>query len=61
MTDFAAAAAHAFPPTEMKSGDRGAKKSADYQRGDPDKAFADADVRLDLLLALRVRALADNS
>jgi xanthine dehydrogenase YagR molybdenum-binding subunit len=44
VTDFATAAAHAFLPKESKSSDR---KPADYSRGDPDKAFADAEVRIE--------------
>src|SRR5439155_7147664 len=40
VTDFATAAASAFPPSE-------AKKSGDYLRGEPDKAFAAAEVRLE--------------
>jgi xanthine dehydrogenase YagR molybdenum-binding subunit len=47
VTDFAAAAAHAFPPTTPKSSDRGTKKQTDYQRGEPDRAFADAEVRVE--------------
>jgi CO/xanthine dehydrogenase Mo-binding subunit len=39
--------ARAFPPTEPKNSDRGTKKPKDYERGDPDKAFADAAVRVE--------------
>jgi xanthine dehydrogenase YagR molybdenum-binding subunit len=46
VTDFAAAAAQAFVPGEHKSSDRGTKKPPDYSRGDPDKAFAAAPVRI---------------
>jgi xanthine dehydrogenase YagR molybdenum-binding subunit len=46
VTEFAAAAEHAFPPAQPKSSDRGTKKPADYRRGDPDKALADAAVRV---------------
>jgi xanthine dehydrogenase YagR molybdenum-binding subunit len=46
-TEFAAAAAHRFPPNEHKSSDRGTKKPADYGRGDPDKAFDEAEVRIE--------------
>src|SRR5205814_2142478 len=45
VTDFAAA--QAFPPAEPKSGDRDTKKPKDYERGNPDKAFADAAVRVE--------------
>src|ERR1043166_2407404 len=44
--DFAAAAAQAFTPHEMKT-DRGTEKSPNYQRGDPDQAFAGAEVKVD--------------
>jgi xanthine dehydrogenase YagR molybdenum-binding subunit len=44
VTDFAAAAAKAFPPSEPKSSDRGTKKQSDYQRGEPEKALAAAEV-----------------
>ncbi len=45
--DFAAAAANAFPPAAPKGGDRGPKRPPDYQRGDPERAYAAADVRLE--------------
>lgn len=44
VTDFAAAAAKAFTPTPSK-GDE--KKPPDYTRGDPDKALAAAEVRVE--------------
>jgi xanthine dehydrogenase YagR molybdenum-binding subunit len=47
VTDFAVAVAHATPPAEPKSSDRGTKKTADYRRGDPEKAFAAAPVRVE--------------
>jgi xanthine dehydrogenase YagR molybdenum-binding subunit len=47
VTDFDAAARQAFVPTEDKSSDRGTKKSPDYERGDPDKALAEAAVRVE--------------
>jgi xanthine dehydrogenase YagR molybdenum-binding subunit len=46
VTDFATAAANAFPPAEMKGEERNTRKPKDYQRGDPDKALADADVHV---------------
>ncbi len=45
--DFAAAAAHAAPPTQVKRSDQGNKKPADYHRGDADKALAAAEVRVE--------------
>jgi xanthine dehydrogenase YagR molybdenum-binding subunit len=45
VTEFAAA--RPASPTESKGGDRGSRKSADYQRGDPDKALADAAVTVE--------------
>jgi xanthine dehydrogenase YagR molybdenum-binding subunit len=45
--DFAAAAAHATAPTVPKSSDRGTRKQPDYQRGDPDRALAEAAVRVE--------------
>src|SRR5581483_1247595 len=47
VTTFPAAAAKAFPPSQPKSSDRGDKKSADYERGNPDQAFADAAVHIE--------------
>src|SRR5262249_6447793 len=47
VTDFAAAWGRAFSPSEEKSGDRATKKSPDYKRGDPDRALADAPVRVE--------------
>jgi xanthine dehydrogenase YagR molybdenum-binding subunit len=47
VTDFAAAWGQAFPPSEEKSGDRAAKKSPDYKRGNPDRALAEAPVRVE--------------
>jgi xanthine dehydrogenase YagR molybdenum-binding subunit len=44
--DFADAAAKGFTPHEMKT-DRGKKKSPDYHRGDADKEFADAPVKVE--------------
>src|SRR5207302_482183 len=44
--DFADAAAKGYTPHEMKT-DRGKKKSPDYHRGDADKAFADAPVKVE--------------
>jgi len=44
--DFAAAAKRAFRPTPSK-GDGGTKKPTDYSRGEPDKALAAAEVRLE--------------
>src|SRR3954451_5365159 len=44
--DFAEAAARAFTPHEMKT-DRATKKSPDYQRGEPDKAFGSAPVKVE--------------
>jgi xanthine dehydrogenase YagR molybdenum-binding subunit len=46
VTEFAAAAEDAFPPTQPKSSDRGTKKASDYHRGEPDRAFAEAAVRV---------------
>ncbi len=45
VTDFAAAAASAFPPSEQKASDRGGGHQPDYRRGDADKALAQAEVR----------------
>ncbi len=45
--DFAAAAAHAFPPHSPKSGDRPAKQTPDYRRGDAEKAFREAEVKVE--------------
>jgi xanthine dehydrogenase YagR molybdenum-binding subunit len=47
VTDFASAAARAHPPTQPGSSDRGTKKPPDYRRGDPDKALAEAAVRVE--------------
>ncbi len=47
VTDFDAAAARSFPPTESKSSDRGTKKPADYRRGGPDEALAAAEARVE--------------
>jgi xanthine dehydrogenase YagR molybdenum-binding subunit len=47
VTDFAAAAAHAFPPTDPKKGDRNNRQPKDYERGTPDQAFAAAAVRVE--------------
>src|SRR5262249_7966515 len=47
VTTSAAAARKASPPTEPKSSDRGTKKASDYHRGEPDRALADADVRIE--------------
>src|SRR5262249_47935681 len=50
VTDFAAAAEHAFLPTEPERNEQSPKKPKkpnDYQRGDPEKAFADAPGRGD--------------
>jgi xanthine dehydrogenase YagR molybdenum-binding subunit len=47
VTDFASAAAKAFPPSEPKSSDRGTKKQSDYQRGEPDKALVAAEVKVE--------------
>src|SRR5205823_12375991 len=47
VTDFAAAVAHAFPPTESKGGDGETPKAADYRRGDPERALAEAEVRIE--------------
>jgi xanthine dehydrogenase YagR molybdenum-binding subunit len=44
--DFETAAAKAFTPHEMKA-DHRSKKSPDYQRGDPDRAFDLAAVKLE--------------
>src|SRR3954464_11238078 len=44
--DFADAAARRFTPHEMKS-DRATEKSPDYQRGEPDKAFDNAAVKVE--------------
>jgi xanthine dehydrogenase YagR molybdenum-binding subunit len=44
--DFADAAAKAFTPHEMKT-DRGTEKSPDYQRGEPDRAFDNAEVKVE--------------
>src|ERR671934_507401 len=44
--DFADAAANGSPPHERKT-DRGAEKSPDYQRGEPDKAFDGAAVKVE--------------
>jgi xanthine dehydrogenase YagR molybdenum-binding subunit len=46
VTDFAAAAARAKPPSKPKRGE-GKKRPADYRRGKPDKALADAEVRVE--------------
>ena len=43
VTDFAAA--KPFPPTQAKN-DQGKQRSPDYQRGNPDKALAAAEVRV---------------
>src|SRR5205823_567743 len=43
--DFAAAPV--FPPGGQKSSDRGSKKAIDYQRGDPDGAYAAAEVKVE--------------
>ena len=47
VTDFATAWGQASAPSEEKGGDRPAKKSPDYRRGDPDKALAAAEVRVE--------------
>ncbi len=47
VTAFSAAAAHALPPTELKASERGTRKPTDYVRGDPDKAFANAAIRIE--------------
>ncbi len=47
VTDFDAAAAKAFPPSQPKSSDRGSKKPTDYQRGEPEKALAAAEVQVE--------------
>src|SRR5205807_153005 len=50
VTDFAAAAAHAFAPSETDRGEQRDKeptKPKDYQRGDSVKALADAPVRVE--------------
>src|SRR5947209_7179170 len=44
--DFADAAARRFTPHQMQA-DRGTKKSPDYQRGEPDKAFDGAAVKVE--------------
>jgi xanthine dehydrogenase YagR molybdenum-binding subunit len=44
--DFADAAAKRFTPHEMQT-DRGTEKSPDYQRGEPDKAFDSAAVKVE--------------
>jgi xanthine dehydrogenase YagR molybdenum-binding subunit len=44
--DFADAAARRFTPHEIET-DRATKKSPHYQRGEPDKAFADAPVKIE--------------
>lgn len=45
--DFADAAARAFPPHEMEEADRGKEKAPDYHRGDADRAFAGAPVKVE--------------
>jgi xanthine dehydrogenase YagR molybdenum-binding subunit len=47
VTDFTAAEAHAFAPGEHKSGDRSTRKPTDYERGEPDKEFAGAEVKVE--------------
>jgi xanthine dehydrogenase YagR molybdenum-binding subunit len=47
VTDFTAAAAKAYPPSGPKSSDRGSKKPSDYQRGEPEKALAAAEVKVE--------------
>jgi xanthine dehydrogenase YagR molybdenum-binding subunit len=47
VTNLNAAAAHAIVPGEAKSSGEGDKKTPDYQRGDPDKALAEAAVRVE--------------
>src|SRR5205807_4629984 len=47
VTDFAAAAKHASPPTEPKAPERNTQKPAEYERGDPDKALREAAVRVE--------------
>jgi xanthine dehydrogenase YagR molybdenum-binding subunit len=47
VTEFSAAAAHAFAPGQPKSSDRGTRKPADYRRGEPDRALNDAEVRVE--------------
>ncbi len=44
--DFADAAARRFTPHEMKT-DRGTKKAPDYERGEPDRAFDSAAVKVE--------------
>jgi xanthine dehydrogenase YagR molybdenum-binding subunit len=47
LTEFATAAACAFPPKQEKSQDRGNKNSPDYERGEPDRAFTEAAVKVE--------------
>jgi xanthine dehydrogenase YagR molybdenum-binding subunit len=47
VTEFAAAVGHAFAPTAPRSSDRETRKPRDYERGDPDQALADAEVRIE--------------
>jgi xanthine dehydrogenase YagR molybdenum-binding subunit len=47
ITTFRHAEANAFLPSEARIAGRGEKRSADYRRGDPDSAFAAAEVRVE--------------
>jgi xanthine dehydrogenase YagR molybdenum-binding subunit len=47
ITTFSQAERSAFLPSEAHNGKRGEKRSADYQRGEPDSAFAVAEVRVE--------------
>jgi xanthine dehydrogenase YagR molybdenum-binding subunit len=47
VTEFAAAAKNAVPPTEPKATERNPQKPADYERGDADKALREAAVRVE--------------
>jgi xanthine dehydrogenase YagR molybdenum-binding subunit len=47
VTDFTTAAARAFPPSDVKSSDRGTRKPRDYQRGDAERALAEAAVQIE--------------
>jgi xanthine dehydrogenase YagR molybdenum-binding subunit len=47
VTDFATAADRAFPPRETQGSERGARKSTEYHRGQPDDAMETAEVRID--------------